>query len=169
MPDDIRLKEKYVLARCCAPSPGDPITGYFSHDDLIKVHRSDCSNLTNTDQERLVVLAWEDILAESPAAPDRDFEQLEENDFLVLRHHRDYGVDYSLKAAAVMHLPKQEVFDRHRKLREMGLLERVKPVMIQYRKGIVDNKWIKHRNHTYYELTQKGRQYLEHFLNGNNS
>ena len=40
--------------------------------------------------------------------------------------------------------------------------ERVEPLMIRYRKNIVKGKWIKHRNHTYYELTEKGRKYLAH-------
>jgi len=34
---------------------------------------------------------------------------------------------------------------------------------MQYRKGIVDNKWVKHRNHTYYKLTEKGTKYLDYF------
>jgi len=33
--------------------------------------------------------------------------------------------------------------------------------MIRYRKGIVDGKWIKHRHHTYYALTQKGNRVLD--------
>ena len=54
-------------------------------------------------------------------------------------------------------------------MREMGLLERVEPLIIQYRKGIVDNKWIKHRNHTYYGLTSKGESYLRYHIARSNS
>ena len=64
----------------------------------------------------------------------------------------------------MLHVSKQAVFDSHKKMREMKLLKRVEPLMIQYRKGVVDNKWIKHRNHTYYELTDKGNQYLDFYL-----
>ncbi|MFH2049803.1 MAG: DUF2250 domain-containing protein, partial [bacterium] len=78
---------------------------------------------------------------------------------------REYGVDYSLVVARKLNIPKQAAFDCHKKLREMGLLERVKPLIIQYRKGIVDNKWIKHRNHTYYDLTDKGKSYLDCYIN----
>jgi hypothetical protein len=165
MPEDIRLKDKYVLARCCSPSPGSPIVGYFSYDDIIKVHRQGCRNLTKAERERLVSLDWKDIIEGNDFRPGDDYGELEDNDFRILEHHRDLGVDYSLKTASVIHLPKQDVFDRHRKLRDMGLLKRVEPVMIRYRKGVVDNKWIKHRNHTYYELTPRGRDYLTYFLN----
>ncbi len=160
-PEKIRLKDKYLLSKCCSPTPEDAIIGYFSWDDLIKVHRQDCPNLAKADPERLVDLNWNDIVAAKEFSPGEDFDDLEPNDFVVLRFHREYGVDYSLKVARMLNLPKQEVFDRHKKLRALGLLERVKPLIIRYRKGVVDNKWIKHRNHTYYELTIKGNQYLD--------
>ncbi|RKX23453.1 MAG: hypothetical protein DRP45_10475 [Candidatus Zixiibacteriota bacterium] len=161
MNDNIRLKDKYTLAKCCQPTLDDPITGYFSHDDFLKVHRTDCRNLQKTDPARLVELDWKDIIADESPAPDDDYKNLDEIDFAILRHHREYGVDYSLMVARILHMDKQEVFEHHRKLREMKLLQRVDPLIIRYRKGIVDNKWIKHRNHTYYELTDKGGVYLD--------
>jgi predicted transcriptional regulator len=132
---------------------------------MIKVHHQGCRNLEKAERGRLISLQWEDIIERDEFRPGNDYSELEANDFRILLHHRDLGVDYSLKTASVIHLPKQEVFDRHRKLRDMGLLKRVEPVMIQYRKGVVDNKWIKHRNHTYYELTPRGYDYLSYFLN----
>jgi hypothetical protein len=164
MAESIKLKEKYVLARCCAPTPGVKIRGYCSYADSIKVHRHDCPNLNKSSPDRLVALEWEEILAEEEFSPSEDYQELEKTDFIILTHHREYGVDYSLKVAAMLRLPKQEVFDRHKKLRAMGLLERVEPLMIRYRKGIVDNKWIKHRNHTYYRLTSTGEDYLDYFV-----
>ena len=167
MSDAPRLKENYTLSKCCLPLPDCEITGYNSLDGLtLKVHRLSCVNLQKADQARLVSLAWKDILAEDEFTPDDDFAELDELDFRILQHHRDLGVDYSLKTARLLNIDKQTMFDRHHKLRDMSLLERVEPLMIQYRKGVVDNKWIKHRNHTYYELTEKGRHYLEHFLSG---
>lgn len=74
------------------------------------------------------------------------------------------GVDYSLMVAKIIKVSPQLVFEHHRKLKSLKLLERVKKVMIQYRKGIVDNKWIKHRNHTYYRITPKGELYLNFHL-----
>jgi len=163
----MNLKEDYIRANCCKPDEGDAIVGYYSHDNIIKVHRADCPNLTKADQSRLVMLEWKNILTDGPETPGEDFTDLDETDFRIMKLHREYGVDYSHKVARMLHLDKQAVFDRHNKLREMGLLERVEPRIIQYRKGIVDNRWIKHRNHTYYDLTDKGRLYLDHYLKGN--
>ncbi len=160
----MKLKADYIRANCCQPIENDSITGYYSYDNFIKVHKSECTNLQKADQSRLVALEWKDILSETAFEPDDDYNSLDETDFRVLNHHKRYGVDYSLKVARVLHLEKQSVFDSHNKLRETGLLERVEPRIIQYRKGIVDNKWIKHRNHTYYNLTPKGEKYLEYFL-----
>jgi len=153
MARDVTLKEKYSLAKCCTPAPEDPIVGYFSFDDHVKVHRHDCPNLAKAEQSRLLTLDWADIVATESEEPGEDFHTLEPADFAILQHHLDYDIDYSLKVARVLNMDKQEVFDRHRKLREAGLLERVEALIVRYRKGIVDNKWIKHRNHTYYELT----------------
>jgi len=161
----MKLKEDYILAKCCRPQKGDAITGYYSHNNIIKVHKSDCAGLDKTDTERLLTLEWSDIIAEPEFTPDDDYGVLDDFDFEILKHHKAYGVDYSLKVAAVLHAEKQKVFDSHRKLRKMKLLERVKPLIIQYRKNIVDNKWIKHRNHTYYQLTEKGKKYLEYSEN----
>lgn len=165
MTNQIRLKEPYIRSNCCSPSPHDPITGYHSHDGIqIKVHRADCANLNKADEARLVALEWNDILDEPELEPEDDYASLDEIDWRVMKLHREVGVDYSLKVARLLHIEKQAAFDSHQKLREMGLLERVEPLIIQYRKGIVDNKWIKHRNHTYYDLTDKGNRYLDYHL-----
>ncbi|HUV29511.1 MAG TPA: DUF2250 domain-containing protein [Acidobacteriota bacterium] len=164
MADRISLKEHYILARCCSPATGDDITGYHSHGESLKVHRRDCPNLRKTEPSRLVTLAWEDILEPEVPPPGEDYDQLDALDIAVLKHHRDCGIDYSLVVARSVGTDKQTAFDRHRKLRSMGLLCRVEAVMVQYRKGITDNKWIKHRNHTYYELTGKGHRYLDYSL-----
>ena len=164
MAEEIKLLEKYILAKCCRPNLKDNIVGYFSYDDFIKVHRRDCANLRKAEPERLVELEWGKILKRDEFTPDADYEQLDQADFVILQHHLEYGVDYSLKVAQITRLSKQTVFERHKKLRDLKLLKRVEPVMIRYRKGVVDNKWIKHRNHTYYELTKKGRNYLDYYL-----
>jgi (p)ppGpp synthase/HD superfamily hydrolase len=160
----MNLKQEYTLANCCKPAPGDKIIGYYSFDNVLKVHKADCPNLFKADPARLVQLNWKDILAPVDFRPESDFTELTQLDFKILKHHSDWGADYSLKVASMHHLEKQTVFDIHLKLRQMGLLNRVRPVMMQYRKGIAKNKWIKHRNHTYYELTDKGRDYLDYYL-----
>jgi hypothetical protein len=159
----MKLKQKYRLSGCCSPAVRDEIVGYFSYDDHIKVHRSDCGNLAKTDPERLVSLTWPEILEGEAFEPDTDYRSLEGEDFAILRHHREFDIDYSLKVARLLGLEKQEVFDRHQKLRNLGLLERVEALLVQYRKKVVRNKWIKHRNHTYYRLTEKGARYLNFY------
>jgi hypothetical protein len=159
----IKLKENYTRAKCCRPQAGDEIVGYYSYDNTIKVHRHDCANLAKTEQDRLVTLIWPDIVATEEEKPGDDFHELGDIDFTVLLHHEKMGLDYSLKVAAEIHVDKEAVFDCHARLRSMGLVTRVEPRMIRYRKGIVKGKWIKHRNHTYYDLTNKGRLYLEYY------
>ncbi len=160
MSENTRLKEPYGLAGCCDPQIGQTIVGYHSFDGGIKVHQSDCKNLSKPDAARLVSLEWDDILAEPEFEPGSDYKELNSIDWRVLAFHKKFGVDYSHSVARGLHLPKEETFSRHKQLKENGLLKRVEPSIIRYRKGIVDNKWIKHRNHTYYELTERGEKYL---------
>jgi hypothetical protein len=159
-----RLKKNYVLAKCCTPAPPDSITGYYSYDKILKVHRHDCRHLDRVEPERLIKLEWQEIIEQPPKGPGDDFADLDAIDFAVLQHHKQYGIDYSLMLAKMLSIPKQKAFERHQRLKEAGLLRRVDAVMVRYRKGVVDNKWIKHRNHTYYELTEKGEQYLTYFV-----
>lgn len=47
------------LASCCSPLPGDAITGVVgAHDQVVRVHRSDCPNLEQVKPERLCDLSW---------------------------------------------------------------------------------------------------------------
>jgi hypothetical protein len=157
------LKQGYKTAACCRPQPPDSIRGYFSHNNVIVVHRSECANLSKVQPERLIGLVWEEILREEAAGPEEDYGHLDQLDFRILQHHREMGMDYSLVVADALGIEPAQVFERHKKLRDLKLLKRVERMMIRYRKNVVPNKWIKHRNHTYYELTPKGRRYLDHF------
>jgi len=47
-------------------------------------------------------------------------------------------------------------------LQRMEYLERVSGTMVEYRLNR-RNKVIKHRNHTYYDLTRKGRLFMRNF------
>ena len=165
--DNFRIRSEYSAANCCDPRPGDTITGYHSHDDRIKIHRADCPNLADLPKARLVVLDWKDVLVEDEFTRDDIYDSLDDDDLRMLAFHRRVGVDYSLKVARVLRIDRREAFERHKKLRDLGLLRRVPKVMIQYRKGIVDNKWIKHRNHTYYELTARGRAFADYYMRTN--
>ena len=159
-----RLKEGYRLAGCCSPRPDDSIGGYFSHDNVIVVHKASCHNLGRAEEKRLLRLSWEGILQEDAEKPGEDFDSLDRLDFDILKHHKEMGIDYSLMVASILKIEPEQAFDRHRKLKALKLLKRVEKVMVRYRKNIVDNKWIKHRNHTYYEITPKGKEYLHFFI-----
>jgi len=52
--DEVRLKENYIVAKCCAPTPGCDIVAYYAHDGVVlKVHRVECGNLLKADRARL--------------------------------------------------------------------------------------------------------------------
>lgn len=161
--NELQLKEGYKIARCCSPLPNDSITGYFSYNNVIAVHKASCGSLKKSESKRLFYLSWEDILEKKEDKPNKDYNQLDELDFRILQHHQVMGVDYSLMVAKILNIEPKEIFDRHKKMKDLKLLKRVEKVMIQYRKNIVDNKWIKHRNHTYYQITPKGERCLNFF------
>lgn len=48
------------LARCCTPVPPDPISGFVTKGSGVSVHRQDCPNLLNLQNEpdRLVEVEW---------------------------------------------------------------------------------------------------------------
>lgn len=162
-----KVKEGYKIARCCSPQPNDKIIGYYSYNNVLVIHKASCNNLKRAEPERLVSLLWEEILEKKENEPDKDYYQLDELDFRILQHHQAVGVDYSWMVASILNIDPEQVFEHHKKLRGLKLLKRVEPAMIQYRKGIVGNKWIKHRNHTYYQLTPKGEEYLNLFISQN--
>ena len=157
----------YKLAQCCSPEVGEGIIGYFKEDGTVTVHRSDCASVQHLRLERILEVTWSEIrAAETPAdveTKDSAFDQLDEVDYLILKHHQEFGLDYSIVVSEMLGLPLEETQKRHRKLRELGGLKRVERRMIQYRKNIVKGKWIKHRNHTYYELTPKGSWWIRSF------
>jgi RelA/SpoT family (p)ppGpp synthetase len=51
----------YSYAKCCNPIPGDPVIGYITIGEGIKIHRKTCTNLINLsakDGSKLVPVQW---------------------------------------------------------------------------------------------------------------
>ncbi len=51
----------YKYAKCCNPIPGDPIIGFITVGEGIKIHRKNCKNLialAENNEERLVPVTW---------------------------------------------------------------------------------------------------------------
>ena len=54
--DDVYVK----LARCCTPMPGDPIVGFITRGSGLSVHRADCLNVAQLQNqpERMLPVSW---------------------------------------------------------------------------------------------------------------
>ncbi|HZK72042.1 MAG TPA: bifunctional (p)ppGpp synthetase/guanosine-3',5'-bis(diphosphate) 3'-pyrophosphohydrolase, partial [Clostridia bacterium] len=54
--DNIKVR----FSKCCSPVPGDDIVGYITRGRGVSVHRSDCTNITSTDEEaRFIEIEWD--------------------------------------------------------------------------------------------------------------
>ncbi|TVQ90994.1 MAG: bifunctional (p)ppGpp synthetase/guanosine-3',5'-bis(diphosphate) 3'-pyrophosphohydrolase [Deltaproteobacteria bacterium] len=47
------------FAKCCAPLPGEPISGFITRGRGITVHRADCGELERLDTERRIAVQWD--------------------------------------------------------------------------------------------------------------
>ncbi len=155
----------YKIAKCCTPEEDDSIIGYFKEDGTITVHDSSCRSVPGLRAERILDVSWDEIhkskIPDTAQHIPSEVADLDEADYFILKHHQEFGMDYSIVVSETLRIPLEEMHQRHRKLRELGGLKRVEGRIIHYRKNIVKGKWIKHRNHTYYELTPEGSQWID--------
>ena len=70
---------KLSLALCCLPVYGDPIVGYVSKGEGVKVHRCDCVNVVN-QKNRLIDCYWE----------EEDKERLYDSDITIIAEDRNF-------------------------------------------------------------------------------
>ena len=49
-----------TVARCCGPSPGDPVVGFVTRGRGVSVHRADCPNVQGLSREadRMIEVSW---------------------------------------------------------------------------------------------------------------
>jgi GTP pyrophosphokinase len=54
--DDVWVK----LAKCCTPVPGDPVVGFVTRGSGVSVHRTDCSNIADLQNQpdRILEVEW---------------------------------------------------------------------------------------------------------------
>ncbi len=78
--EDVLVK----LARCCAPVPGDEITGFITRGSGVSVHRKDCINMGDLElhqADRVVMVKW-NLLAKSSFLVNIQVEALDRNRLL---------------------------------------------------------------------------------------
>lgn len=59
--DGKKSEFKYSYAKCCNPIPGDPVIGFITIGEGVKIHRKTCNNLLNlstTDESKLIKVQW---------------------------------------------------------------------------------------------------------------
>jgi GTP pyrophosphokinase len=62
---------EYKMARCCNPIPGDPVFGYISNNDGIKIHLETCPNATQLMSKyayRIIKVKWKSQLLNEQVA-----------------------------------------------------------------------------------------------------
>ena len=70
---------KLSLAQCCLPVYGDPIIGYVTKGEGVKVHRRTCSNVT-AENARLIECRWD----------EEDRERLYDSDLVIIAEDRNF-------------------------------------------------------------------------------
>ncbi len=48
------------FAKCCSPVPGDEIVGYITRGRGVTIHKAECTNAVNGEQERRIPVEWAD-------------------------------------------------------------------------------------------------------------
>ena len=117
----------YKLAQCCSPEAGEGIIGYFKEDGTVAVHLSNCPSMQHLRVERLLEVTWCEIHAAEKSADieteDPTFDKLDEVDYLILKHHQEFGLDYSIVVSEMLGLPLDETQKAPSEVAGIGWLE----------------------------------------------
>lgn len=70
---------KMSLAQCCLPVYGDPIVGFITKGEGVKIHRADCNNVRRLGS-RLIDVRWE----------EEDRERLYDTNLIIEAHDRSF-------------------------------------------------------------------------------
>ncbi|BBJ27482.1 DUF2250 domain-containing protein [Athalassotoga saccharophila] len=93
----------------------------------------------------------------------QEFNKLSEIEIKILKYHKLMGADYSKLISHRFGIKLCEAMAIHKKLFDLGFLEKVSGSIIDYHTNIKRLKTIKHRNHTYYVLSRKGELCLREY------
>jgi len=88
--------------------------------------------------------------------------ELTEPELKVMYYIFRSGPAFIKKLAARLNEENQILRNSVKNLQRLGYLERVTKTLVDYRLD-KRNKVTKHRNHTYYDLTRKGRLFMREF------
>lgn len=88
--------------------------------------------------------------------------ELTEPELKVLYYIFHSGPAFIKKLAARLNEENEILRNSVKNLQRLGYLERVTKTLVDYRLD-KRNKVTKHRNHTYYDLTRKGRLFIRQF------
>ncbi len=90
-------------------------------------------------------------------------DELGEIELKILKYHKVMGADYSKLVSHRFGLKLCEAMKIHKNLLEIGLLEKVNGRIVDYHTNVKRTKTVKHRNHTYYVLSRKGKLFLREY------
>lgn len=82
----------------------------------------------------------------------------DEADLKILSYFKSLGPDYAKLVAFRFGLPLENARARLERLESAGFIEKVEGSIVKYYHRRV--KAVKHRNHTYFQITKDGEQFL---------
>jgi predicted transcriptional regulator len=93
---------------------------------------------------------------------NKEHNELSDIELKIIYYIYHSGPAFTKKLATRVHNNIQVINECIKNLQHTGYLERVSGTLIDYRIN-KRNKVTKHRNHTYYDLTRKGRLFMRQF------